>query len=185
MEQLYQILAWVFSGTSLVGVLSSIMWWRTTKRSKEAEVKLQEIQTKQAKYDYDQKRIDDLHKIVDIVNTQLLGKTKECENKEVIIADKTARIREKDEEISRLTSKLIQREQYISTQQRFIDWLKNWHCKREYGNGKEDCRRREPEQRIKVSYDPPPELEDCDLPVIAEGLDGERLSVSAEIKEET
>lgn len=170
MEQLYQILAWVFSGTSLVGVLSSIMWWRTTKRSKEAEVKLQEIQTKQAKYDYEQKAREDMHKLIDILNTQLLAKTKESEGKEAIIADKTARIREKDEVISSLTSKLMQREQYISTQQRFIDWLKNWHCRREWGSGDEDCLRRLPEQKIKVSYDPPPEFEECNLPVIAEEI---------------
>lgn len=170
MEQLYQILAWVFSGTSLVGVLSSIMWWRTTKRSKEAEVKLQEIQTKQAKYDYEQKRIDDLHKTIDILNTQLLNSHKDGAAKEEIIADKTARIREKDEVISSLTSKLMQREQYISAQQRFIDWLKNWHCRRECGSGDEDCLRRLPEQRIKVSYDPPPEFEECNLPVIAEEI---------------
>lgn len=160
MEQLYQILAWVFSGTSLVGVLSSVMWWRTTKRSKEAETRLSEIQTKQAGYDYEQKRIDDLHKTIDILNTQLFNSHKDGAAKEDIIADKTARIREKDEVISSLTAKLMQREQYISAQQRFIDWLKNWHCKREYGTGEEDCLRRKPEQKIKVSYDPPPEMED-------------------------
>lgn len=175
MDQIYQILTWVFSGTSAVGLLSSIMWWRTTKRSKEAETRLSEIQTKQAEHDYEQKRLDDLHKTMDILNAQLLAKTKECENKEDIIADKTKRIREKDETISTLIAKLLDKEQFISAQARFIDWLKNWHCAREYGNGDEDCMRRKPEQKVKVSYDAPPEMEVCDLPVVTEGMDPEKI----------
>lgn len=168
MDQVYQILTWVFSGTSAVGVLSSIMWWRTTKRNKEAETRLSEVQTKQAEHDYEQKRIDDLHKTIDILNAQLLSKTKECENKEDIITDKTNRIREKDETISGLMTKLLEKEQFISSQARFVDWLKNWHCRREYGKGKDDCTRRQPEQKIKMTYDAPPEMEEYDLPTIAD-----------------
>lgn len=168
METVYQILTWFFGGSSLLGVISSIAWWRQTKRSKEAETRLDEVKANQAKYDYDQKRIEDLHKTIDILNTQLLNQTKNCENKESIIADKTLRIREKDEIISDLQTKLLSREQHISAQQRFIDWLKGWHCKREWGSGKEDCRRRKPEQKVKSSYDPPPEMDECDLPAIPE-----------------
>ena len=163
---IYQILQWAFGGTTFISVVGMVAYWRQTKRTKEAETRLTEIQAQQAKYDYEQKRIEDLHKVVDLLNTQLLAAQKLAAQKEEIITDKTNRIREKDEVISNLMAKLMQREQYISAQQRFIDWLKNWHCKREYGNGEEDCRRREPEQRVKVSYDPPPELEECDLPVI-------------------
>ena len=39
MEALYQILTFVFGGTSVVGTVLSIIWWKQTKRLKEAEVK--------------------------------------------------------------------------------------------------------------------------------------------------
>lgn len=159
LDTLYQILAFVFSGSSVLSVVGAVMWRKYARRSKEAETKLAEVQAQQAKYDYEQKRIDDLHKVVDLLNTQLLAAEKLAAQKEDIILDKTARIREKDEVITQLSDKLLKREQLISVQQRFIDWLKNWHCRREWGHGKDDCRRREPEQRIKISYDPPPEME--------------------------
>lgn len=44
METLYQILTFVFGGTSVVGTLLSIIWWRQTKRLKEAEVKQKEVE---------------------------------------------------------------------------------------------------------------------------------------------
>lgn len=168
MEEVYQILTWALSGTSAVGLLSSVMWWRTTKRSKEAETRLQEIQTKQAEHDYEQKRLDDLRQTIGILDNLILNSHKESANKEEIIADKTKRIREKDETISGLMTKLLEREQFISAQARFIDWLKNWHCRREYGEGENDCTRREPEQKVKVSYDAPPEMEERNLPAIME-----------------
>ncbi len=166
LDTVYQILALVFSGGSVLSVISAVMWRKYARRSKEAEARLAEVQAQQAGYDYEKKRIDDLHKIIDLLNTQLLAAQKLAGQKEDIITDKTARIREKDGEISTLNEALRRREQFIAAQQRFIDWLKNWHCRREYGNGKEDCRRRKPEQRIKVSYDPPAEMEECDLPPI-------------------
>ena len=36
METIYQILTFVFGGTSVVGTILSIIWWKQTKRLKEA-----------------------------------------------------------------------------------------------------------------------------------------------------
>lgn len=168
---------------SVLGTLTPLlgggvwMYRRQTKRLKTAEAELAEVNVTKAKADMailnreaDEKRFAELHRILDVLNGQLLAKTKECEGKEAIITDKTLRIRELTGQTIDLQTKMMCREQYISAQQRFIDWLKNWHCAREYGKGKEDCTRRKPEQQVKVSYDPPPEMGECDLPVIAETL---------------
>ena len=44
METIYQILTFVFGGTSVVGTILSIIWWKQTKRLKEAEVKQKEVE---------------------------------------------------------------------------------------------------------------------------------------------
>lgn len=46
MDALYQILTFVFGGTSVVGTILSVVWWNKTKRLKEAEVKQKEAEAR-------------------------------------------------------------------------------------------------------------------------------------------
>lgn len=65
MEALYQILTFVFGGTSVVGTVLSIIWWKQTKRLKEAEVKQKEAETALAEHDADKAEVERLHMQID------------------------------------------------------------------------------------------------------------------------
>lgn len=119
---------------------------------------------------------DAMHNVIETLSAQLLEKTKECDRKEDIISDKTRRIREKEEQNLELYTRLLHREQRIASMQRFIDWLKNWHCAREWGRGKDDCMRRKPEQKVKMTYDPPIEMGEEDAP---DDMIEEKVEISA------
>ena len=51
MDALYQILTFVFGGTSVVGTILSVIWWKQTKRLKEAEVKQKEAEADKTQAD--------------------------------------------------------------------------------------------------------------------------------------
>ena len=65
METIYQILTFVFGGTSVVGTILSIIWWKQTKRLKEAEVKQKEAEAEKTQADADEAEISRLLTQVD------------------------------------------------------------------------------------------------------------------------
>lgn len=65
METIYQILTFVFGGTSVVGTILSIIWWKQTKRLKEAEVKQKEAEAEKIQADADEAEISRLLTQVD------------------------------------------------------------------------------------------------------------------------
>ena len=81
------------------------------------------------------------------LNKQATEHVKEMSRKEDIIADKTARIRE-------LQDKRVDDARHIGLLEKQLAHYKNWFCKRESGNGKGDCRRREPAQNPPLKYTP-------------------------------
>lgn len=65
MDTLYQILTFVFGGTSVVGTILSIIWWKQTKRLKEAEVKQKEAEADKTQADADDAEVTRLLAQVD------------------------------------------------------------------------------------------------------------------------
>lgn len=107
MEALYQILTFVFGGTSVVGTVLSIIWWKQTKRLKEAEVKQKEAETELAEHDADKAEVERLHMQIDhqqkSLNIYIELEKKNAER----IAEQDKALDEKTEQIRKLTAQLI------------------------------------------------------------------------------
>lgn len=58
MDTVYQILTYVFSGTTFMGLVGSIAYYAQTKRTKEAEAKLKEAEVEKAEVDKDRAKVD-------------------------------------------------------------------------------------------------------------------------------
>ena len=65
MDIVYQILTWAFGGTSLLGAILSLVWWKKTKRLKEAEVKQKEAEAEKIQADADEAEVSRLLNQVD------------------------------------------------------------------------------------------------------------------------
>lgn len=81
-------------------------------------------------------------------------------------ADKTRYIRKLQDEKNNLLLR-------IGSLERFIAWLKLWHCAREYNDGAEGCMRRKPQQPFPMEYLPPKEM--------GEGQSCEHIDIKEEI----
>lgn len=88
------------------------------------------------------------------LNTLLLNNIKEKARKDEIIDDKNAQIRKVNEELVAAT-------RHIGHLEKEVVYYKNWKCFREYGRGKNECTRREPQQNPPLKYSP---LDDTDSP---------------------
>ena len=78
MENLSEILNWVFGGTSLIGVVTTIVFWRKTKRKEEAATQVAEaeadqsnIETQKQKIELGNKYMEDTLKMVEMVKQSL------------------------------------------------------------------------------------------------------------------
>lgn len=71
MDAIYQILTWVFSGTSFLGLIGSIAYYRQTKRTKEAEAKQKEVEAEKAAVDVEKAKIDARKQEVDRLLAQI------------------------------------------------------------------------------------------------------------------
>lgn len=114
--------------------------------SYEERLKSMSEQHDKAVHSYEE-RLKELRSSNTELNTQLLNCVKEKARKDEIIDDKTAQIRKVNEELVdavRVTAKLTREVQYY----------KNWKCFREYGKGKGECLRREPQQNPPLKYSP-------------------------------
>lgn len=101
----------------------------------------------------DNERIKELREANAYLNNQNLEMLKDGARKDEIIADKVAKIRELEEQ-------RVKDAQRIGQLLRQLDFFRSWHCEREYGNGKEDCKRRKPAQNPPIKYCP---LSDIDI----------------------
>jgi len=148
-EIILTIISSILGCSTLIGF---ILYRRANKRIKDAEAEMAEL-------DVDEKRSKSLHDSLDIVNEQLHNALKAGARKDEIIEDKTNRIRQKDDDILSLYDRLLKMERRMSSLTLFNEWLKNWHCRREWGDDEEDCKRRKPEQKLKERYNAPAEME--------------------------
>lgn len=165
METLYQILTFVFGGTSVTGTALSIIWWRQTKRLKEAEVKQKEAETKLTEYGADKAEVERLHTQITHQQQSLDIYIKMEKDNAERIAEQNRALNGKTEQIRKLTYQLIDSEHGRNADKDeiarltaenaelrlLVEHYKMWHCRK---SGCED--RMPPNEKLKgLKYDPP------------------------------
>lgn len=165
METLYQILTFVFGGTSVIGTIFSVVWWKQTKRLKEAEVKQKEVEAELAEHDADKAEVERLHMQIDhqqkSLNIYIDLEKKNAER----ISEQNKSLDEKTEQIRNLTAQLIESEHGRNADKDEIARLmsenselkllvahyKMWHCRKSW------CEDRiPPNKKLKgLKYEPP------------------------------
>lgn len=165
MEELYQILTFVFGGTSVAGTIASIVWWQQTKRLKEAEVKQKEAETDLAEHDADRAEVERLHMMIDNQQKSLDIYLKIEKDNAERIAEQNKALNDKTEQIRKLTAQIIESEHGRNSDKDEIVRLtaenadlkllvkhyKSWHCQNS------DCIDRiPPNKKLKgLKYEPP------------------------------
>lgn len=98
------------------------------------------------------------------------------------ITEKTRLIRKLNEELRRELERNVRYEQQLAAKDRFIAWLKLWHCAREDNGRKSGCGRRKPKQKVPIPYDPPTELMPAgeDEPIGESGSDDDAAPCAAD-----
>lgn len=150
MDAIYQILTFVFGGTSVLSTVLSIVWWRQTKRLKEAEVKQREAEANVT----EDSHVDNLLKLVDSLTARLstLNATVDKHidrNRE--LAD---RLYKSERELNVKNEQLLATTEQRDAAKREADYYKMWICKRT------DCQDprgpRPPRDELEgLRYDPP------------------------------
>ncbi len=149
------MLVGALGGLELIKFLVNLVVNRkTNSRKNDAEASGAEADADIKEWELEEKRIADLHESFKIVSEQLQTALKNGARKDEIIDEKTALIRKLNDKIFELQNRLIAKEQVAASKDRFIDWLKLWHCSKE----KSECDHRRPPQPIPMRYDPPAEM---------------------------
>lgn len=168
MEALYQVLTFVFGGTSVVGTVLSLVWWNQTKRLKEAEVKAKEAEAEKSQNDADDAEVARLHREIDhmqviINNLTDLDKAHTYRMSELNAAidkhiDRNRELSDRaynsETEINRLNERIINLTEERDDAAREADYYKMWRCERS------DCQdprgRQPPNGKLKgLKYMPP------------------------------
>ena len=117
----------------------------------------------------DSARIRELRESNEILNNRITDLLKAGARKDDIISDKTQKIRQLEEKQVEIIREYEQKitditrdyEQQITDLtkrngdlEKFVMFYRAWHCEREYGNKKEDCKRRKPAQNPPLRYCP-------------------------------
>lgn len=118
--------------------------------SYEERIKSMSEQHDKAVHGYEE-RLKELRASNTELNAQLLSNVKEKARKDEIIDDKVSQIRKVNEE-------LVSATRHVAHLEKELQYYKNWKCFREYGKGKGECMRREPQQNPPLKYSPL----DCD-----------------------
>lgn len=165
METLYQILTFVFGGTSVVGTILSIIWWKQTKRLKEAEVKQKEAEAEKSQADADEAEVTRLLAQVDhqqktIENlltlnsnlTERLSKLNATVDKHIDRnRELSDRLYQSETEQNRLNERIIALTEERNNERSMKEHYKMWHCRK---SGCED--RIPPNDKLKgLKYEPP------------------------------
>lgn len=80
MDTVYQILTYALGGSSLLGAIGSIAWWRQTKRVKEAEAKQKEAEAEMVKVDVEKAKVDARKLEIERLTAQLDHQQKTIDN---------------------------------------------------------------------------------------------------------
>lgn len=149
---------------------------KTEKRLDESEAGKSEVEVKQALQDLqnsinetwqknikdfteiDTARIRELRESNEILNNRITELLKAGARKDDIISDKTNKIRELEDSRIKITreyeEKITQYTKRNGELEKLVMFYRAWHCEREYGNKKEDCKRRKPAQNPPLRYCP-------------------------------
>lgn len=108
--------------------------------------------------DIDSARIKELRDSNEILNNRITDLLKAGARKDDIISDKTNKIRELEDSRIDITreyeEKITQFTKRNGELEKLVMFYRAWHCEREYGNKKEDCKRRKPAQNPPLRYCP-------------------------------
>lgn len=165
MDTLYQILTFVFGGTSVVGTTLSIIWWKQTKRLKEAEVKQKEAEAEKtqadaddaevtrllAQVDHQQKTIENLLTLNSNL-TERLSKLNATVDKHIDRnRELSDRVYKSETELNRLNERIIALTEERDNERSMKEHYKMWHCR------KSGCEDRIPpnEKLAGLKYEPP------------------------------
>lgn len=165
MDALYQILTFVFGGTSVVGTILSVIWWKQTKRLKEAEVKQKEAEADKtqadaddaevtrllAQVDHQQKTIENLLTLNSNL-TERLSKLNTTVDKHINRnRELSDRLYQSETEQNRLNERIIALTEECNNERSMKEHYKMWHCRK---SGCED--RIPPNEKLKgLKYEPP------------------------------
>lgn len=157
----------VLSGSSLLAtIITSVMYWKSSKKLKEAEVitaqaeaQLKTIEADIAQNDGEHKAREQLYEIIAELNAQMKdvvisnGDQIDILNRHLLEemtskADQTERLRKSQDELLEAKNEIIKLTTEKAKLQSLLDHYENWVCEREYS----DCQRRKPEQKIKCPY---------------------------------
>lgn len=158
METLYQILTFVFGGTSVVGTALSIIWWKQTKRLKEAEVKQKEAEADEAEVsrlltqiDHEQVTIENLIKLNNSHSERLSVLNAAVDKHIDRNRELSDRVYKSETELNRLNERIIVLTEERDNERSMKEHYKMWHCRR---SGCEE--RIPPNEKLKGSkYEPP------------------------------
>lgn len=165
METIYQILTFVFGGTSVVGTILSIIWWKQTKRLKEAEVTQKEAEADKMQADADDAEVKRLLSQVDhqqktIENllalnsnlTERLSKLNATVDKHIDRnRELSDRLYKSETELNRANERIIKLTEEKDVERCLKEHYKMWHCRK---SGCED--RIPPNDKLKgLKYEPP------------------------------
>lgn len=157
METIYQILTFVFGGTSVVGTVLSVVWWRQTKRLKEAEVKLKEAEVEKSEAqasEAEDHRFDNLLKLVDSLTSRLSTLNATVDKHIDRNRELSDRLYKSETELNRLNERLLVVTEERDAAIRKADYDHMWRCERT------DCQDprgpKPPREKLKgLKYDPP------------------------------
>lgn len=158
METLYQILTFVFGGTSVVGTALSIIWWKQTKRLKEAEVKQKEAEADEAEVsrlltqiDHEQVTIENLIKVNNSHSERLSVLNAAVDKHIDRNRELSDRVYKSETELNRLNERIIVLTEERDNERSMKEHYKMWHCRR---SGCEE--RIPPNEKLKgLKYEPP------------------------------
>lgn len=134
METLYQILTFVFGGTSVVGTILSIIWWKQTKRLKEAEVKQKEAEAEKGEAEateIEDHRFDNLLKLVDSLTSRLSTLNATVDKLIDRNRELSDRLYKSETEINRINERVIKLTEEKEAERSLKEHYKMWHCRKE------------------------------------------------------
>lgn len=167
-------------GAALAAIITALGGWESikgwhqrkeSKRKASAEASTMEVGAEKALRDmYEEslrdlrtehtERTKELRSTIADVNLMYHTAIKDSARKDEIIDDKTAKIREQVETISKLQGRLIDHANYEAALKLKIAHLEQWHCEREQPRPDmteeelaQSCGRREPPQKVPVRYE--------------------------------
>lgn len=137
-------------------IITSFVNRKNNKKLKDTEAKKAETDAEADSIHLYMERIKELRESNKEVNAQNLELIKDGAKKDDIIQDKVNQIRKLNEDLVKAT-------RYIGYLDKLLQFYKNWFCRREYGYGEKDCRRRDPEQNPPLKYTPIDEITGEDI----------------------